>query len=104
MITFKLRSTELRDHQEVHRCVVLKTLSTDGPSKLLVSVDPPIPGHFYDEPGDLDRIVLAPRHANATLAPQVSEWPCYVHICLPKHSGDWEQGPFRSADWGVIEM
>jgi hypothetical protein len=33
----------------------------------------------------------------------VSEWPCHVHVCLPKEGGTWDRGPYRIADWGLIE-
>jgi hypothetical protein len=47
-------------------------------------------------------VVLSPRHKGAMLYPEVSEWPCDVQICLPKEGGDFERGPYRIADWGVI--
>jgi hypothetical protein len=39
----------------------------------------------------------------ASIFPDVTEWPCHVHICLPKEGGSWDHGPYRIADWGVIE-
>ena len=104
MVTrFRLRSTELREPL-VLDCEFLRHVDDGGvPDKILVRVDPPIPGYVYGSATDLDRVVLAPRHKGASLYPEVSEWLCYVHICLPKEDGDWEHGPFRIADWGVIE-
>jgi hypothetical protein len=100
---FILRSTELRQPL-VRECEFLRRVDDGGvPEKILVIVEPHISGYLYASTTDLDRVVLAPRHKGAVLYPDVSEWPCHVHICIPKEGGDWEQGPFRIADWGVIE-
>ena len=104
MITrFTLRSTELRE-PFVRQCDFLRLVDDGGTTeKILVSTDPPLPGYLYGSIEDLGRLVLAPRHEGAKLYPDVSEWPCFVHICLPKEGGDWDRGPWRVADWGVIE-
>jgi hypothetical protein len=100
---FILRSTELRQPL-VRECGFPQRVDDGGvPEKIFVMVEPPIPGSLYGSTRDLDRVVLAPRHKGAVLYPEVSEWPCHVHICVPKEGGDWERGPFRIADWGVIE-
>jgi hypothetical protein len=98
---FTLRSTELRDYSEKHACRVLGTIQGE---KLLVEIDPPFPGYVYGLAHDLSRVVLAPRHQGSRLAPNISEWPCRVHICLPKEGGDFKNGPFRILDWGIIEQ
>lgn len=100
---FTLRSTELREAW-TRTCEVLR-LVDDGskPKKILVRVDPPVPGYLYGSTEDLDRFVLAPRHRGASIYPKVSEWPCHVHVCLPKEGGTWDRGPYRIADWGLIE-
>src|SRR3990172_7416823 len=96
-VSFTLQSTELRDYRTVHNCTVIGVLRGSGPDKLRVRVEPPIPGYLYDEPGDINEVVLAPRHVGLRLVPEVSEWPCHVHICLPVAGGNWDKGPFRSA-------
>lgn len=101
---FTIRSTELRDYSAKHLCTVLEVVSREpGREKLLVEVDPPIPGHVYDRAQDLDVIVVSPRHEGASLLPEVSEWPCRVYICVPEDGGSWGEGPFRVLDWGIIE-
>jgi hypothetical protein len=100
---FTLRSTELREPW-TRTCEFLRHVDEGaGPDKILVRVDPPVPGYLYGSTADLDRFVLAPRHKGASLYPDVSEWPCHVHVCLPKEGGTWDRGPYRIADWGLIE-
>jgi hypothetical protein len=99
-----LRSIEQRA-PTLHACRVLQRVDDGGaPDKLLVEIDPSAPGNLYKYTGDLSRVVLAPRHKGVTLYPQVSEWPCHVHICVPKGDGTWTEGPFEIADWGVLEQ
>ena len=62
------------------------------PHKVLVRVDPPVPGYLCESTADLNRLVLAPRHKGASIYPEVSEWPCHVHVCLPKEGGSWDRG------------
>lgn len=101
---FTVRSTELRDYSEKHSCAVLEVLSGEpGREKILVEVNPPIPGYLYDQPEDLEMLVLSPRHEGSALLPEVSEWPCRVHMCVPVKDGSWSEGPFRVLDWGMIE-
>jgi hypothetical protein len=103
MAPLTLRSTELREPW-MRRCVVLRPVDEEStPSKILVRVDPAVPGYLYGITTNLDQFVLAPRHEGASVYPEVSEWPCHVHLCLPKEGGTWERGPYRIADWGVIE-
>ena len=100
---FTLRSIELRD-PILHRCHVIQTLDDGhGSGKLLVELDPPAPGHVYGRATDVDRVVLAPRHKGAALVPSVSEWPCHVHVCVPRGGGTWDSGPFEVLDWAVID-
>lgn len=98
-----LRSIELRN-PILHSCRVIQILEEGGgPAKLLVEIDPPAACAPYGREGTLSRMVLAPRHRGVTLAPQISEWPCHVHMCAPKPGGTWTEGPFDSLDWGLLE-
>jgi hypothetical protein len=100
---FTLRSTELREPW-TRTCDVLGQVDEGtGPNKILVQVDPPVPGFLYGSVADLDQFVLAPRHTGASIYPDVSEWPCHVYVCLPKEGGTWDRGPYRIADWGLME-
>jgi hypothetical protein len=99
---FTLKSTELRSAPELH-CESAGVVP-DGAlhPRIYVLVNPPVPAHVYDTPNDLDTLVLAPRHKGSSLYPSVSEWPCYVYVCLPSKTGDWKAGPFDILDWAVI--
>jgi len=101
MKEFTLKSTELRDYEKTHVCTVIKAV---GGNKLLIELNPPFPGHYYGKQNDLEQVVIVPRYEGTHLVPEVSEWPCRVHICIPDEDGDWINGPFRSLDWGMIEQ
>lgn len=104
-VAFTIRSTELREYSVKHRCTVLKVISAQaGREKILVGLDPSIPGYIYDQPKDLEKVVISPRHKGTTLLPEVSEWPLRVYMCIPEDGGDWNIGPFRILDWGIIEQ
>ena len=105
MVTsFRLSSTELREPW-TRMCQFLRRVEEGGaaPDKILVRVVPPVPGHLYGSATDLNCFVLAPRHRGTSIYPEVSQWPCHVHVCLPKEGGTWDFGPYRIADWGLIE-
>lgn len=99
MINFHIQSIEHRSYHVKHGCIVRGDV--DG-GKLLVDLAPPIPGWVYDQPADLDRVVLAPRYTNMALTPRISEWPCIVNICVPKNSMDWTSGPWSLLDVGEL--
>ena len=99
MSEFFLKSIELRDYDAKHGCSVIKVVDEN---KLLVALTPAIPAHVYEQPQDLDVLVLAPRYAGAELYPNITEWPCVVNICIPKLDDTWEQGPWRLLDIGEI--
>jgi hypothetical protein len=99
MTSFYLKSIEHRSYHVKHECTVREIV--DG-NKLLVDLDPPIPGWVYDRPADLDHVVLAPRYTNMTLTPQISEWPSIVNICVPKNGIDWTSAPWNLLDVGEL--
>jgi hypothetical protein len=101
---FTIRSTELRDYSKKHRCTVLDVInSASNHEKIIVGVDPPIPGYIYDCANDFNQVIISPRFAGTTLLPEASEWPFRVYICAPQIGGDWTDGPLRILDWGVLE-
>ena len=99
MADFFIKSIELRNYNQKHGCTVLDVVDS---TKLLVELEPPIPGFVYNQTDDLDLVVLAPRYEGTTLTPAVSEWPCIVNICLPKTMDGWHSGPWRLLDVGEI--
>lgn len=99
MANFYLHSTEHRTYSTKHACVVQHVVDAN---KLLVKLDPPVPGYVYNQIVDIDMLVLAPRYADSSLTPHISEWPCVVNICLPADSGNWETGPWRLLDIGEL--
>jgi hypothetical protein len=95
---FTLTSIELSS-PIVHKCRILQRVNDGGiPDKLLVAIDPPASGAIYRYNGDPTRVVLAPRRVSVTIYPHVSEWPCHVHICIPRAEAAWTTGPFEIAD------
>ncbi len=101
---FKLRSTEQNNPTE-YSCTFLSYIfDKTKPNKMLVRVEPSIPNYVYQTQKDIDRVVVAPRHAGVSIYPEVSEWPCYVHICVPKKNASWEDGPYDVLDWGMLQI
>ena len=95
-----IRSTELRDYDKKHEFEIVDIV---GKNKLLILLQPPIPGHFYDQLNDIDKLVVAPRHKGVKIVPDFNELPCHVYMCLPEKDSDWFDGPYRIIDWGLIE-
>jgi len=101
MKEFTIRSIELRNYDKKHLCQVVKIIDNN---KLLVRLLPSIPGFVYESAGDFSHLVLAPRYEGTTLVPEISEWPCYVNICIPEKADNWESGPFSILDIGLLEI
>lgn len=96
---FCFHSIELRGYSERHTCVVLNVV--DG-NKVVVEITPPIPGYLYGQKEDLSRAVFAPRHVGVSITPEISGWPCFVNLCLPKENGSWTAGPWSLLDIGEL--
>lgn len=99
MISFYIKSIEHRSYHVKHGCIVRDNV-IEG--MLLIDLDPPIPGWVYNQPMNLDRVILAQRYSDMALTPQISEWPCIVNICVPKNSMDWTSGPWSLLDVGEL--
>lgn len=97
---FTLKSYEIGNPDKEHNCFPQEVVDSN---KLLVWLEPPLPGHVYQEVEDINVLVLAPRHEGTRLVPNVSDWPCHVYMCLPGEKGEWESGPYKIIDWGILE-
>ncbi len=86
---FYLSSSEGYDLLEPRKCWVVGQLKTTERDDLaLLRIQPPITGKKYGLAQDIERIVVAPRHAGVSLFP-VSAWPVYVHVArLPTDNLD----------------
>lgn len=100
-MNFYIKSIEHRTYHVRHECVVREVVEGN---KLLVDLFPVIPSWVYGSTHDLDAIILAPRYQGSSLAPEISEWPCIVNICLPKNFKDWSSGPWDLLDIGEISV
>ncbi len=102
---FTINSTETTYEKVHHSCTFEKPILKSGDHpKILASINPPIPMHFYGRlESDLDMIVLAPRLQGCTVYPNISE-PCYAYMCIPKEGGDWSDGPWEILDWVEIKL
>jgi hypothetical protein len=99
MNDFFVSSIEHRTYHAKHGCKVREAI--DG-NKLLVEINPPIPRWVYGKDFDLSWIVLAPRYADTTLVPQISELPCIVNMCLPKNVSEPVGAPWELLDIGEL--
>lgn len=80
---FYLASSEgygLETPRKAYRVARLKADYRDD--LLLIRIDPPLPGGQYDRQRDIDLVVVAVRHAGASLFP-IATWPVFVHVALP---------------------
>ena len=78
---FFLASSDGYDLDGPRRCWRLKRVASDSRDDLLlIKVDPPILGQKYGlGDRDLDVLLIATRHAGASLFP-INEWPIAVHV------------------------
>lgn len=80
---FFLASTEGYGLDEPRRCWRIKRLAMEGRRDLLlIRIEPPLIGQKYDLGVDLDTVVVATRHREASLFP-IQQWPVYVHVARP---------------------
>jgi len=102
---FTVNSTETIYENTNHKCSFEQPILREGDyPKILVSIDPPIPSHFYKVlQEDLTLLVLAPRLQGCTVYPEISK-PCYIYMCIPKKGGTWQDGPWEVLDWGEVKL
>lgn len=81
-MSFYLTSLESDIFAEVRRCHVSdhRTLS-NGKAALLVQLDPPVIGQYFNEGRDLSDFVLVSRVLTQSLD-HIRRFPCSVHIAL----------------------
>jgi len=101
---FSVRSIDSAVYSARHHCIVRAVVDRN---KLLVSLAPHIPAWVYQRwishlPGDLEQLVLAPRHMSTSVTP-ISEWPLAANMCVPDKGGSWTEGPWLLLDIGLLE-
>lgn len=109
MADFYLASTEGYGLEQPRACRRIRRLEgRAADAYLLVEIDPPLIGQRYGlGDRDVDRVILATRHAGQSLFP-VSEWPLFVHVALPKSDlanvTTLDAGEAKLIAWGEIYM
>ncbi len=84
---YYLSSLDSSRFEPVRECkFVGQTALENGRVCAIATLNPPVNGQDFDVGADIDTVVLAPRHAGATLFP-VNEFPCFVHIARPLRGG-----------------
>jgi len=82
---FILSSSEINSFKERRECIVIKPIKCEETNLtfLWVEINPVVIGEPLGVQGDIDRVVLAPRHAGYYLD-DINSYPLYVYILLPK--------------------
>jgi hypothetical protein len=94
MPSFLLHSQESA-HIDAHQW---RRLCRAGVEKIIVAIEPPIPGSAYGVSEDVQKALLAPRWAGNSIDPEISTWPFTANLYLPVEGGDWTDGPWRLMD------
>jgi hypothetical protein len=99
--TFYLSSLESVRFATVRECRVADMFIFDtGKAAAVAEIQPPVIGQDFNRPGDLQTVVLVPRHENVSIDP-VSEFPCFVFIAITREGYELKS-PIRSDDLEII--
>lgn len=84
-LVFYLSSLESVRFSETRECHVVRTLEfSSGKPCALVKISPVVIGQQYGLGAeDIEYLVLTSRHEGETVAPEPSEYPCFIHIARP---------------------
>lgn len=101
---FFVQSEENRNYPKKHGCKFVVAYSAKSQStRILVTLDEPIPANVYNTKHDLTQLIISPHFEGYEIYPEIKPIPCHVYMVVPEDSGTWEQGPYRIVDWGIIE-
>jgi len=100
--TYYLSSLDSARFEPVRECTVRRHMPTEsGKAALIVDLNPPVPGQDFDRAGDISTVVLAARFEGSTVAP-IDEFPCFVHIAIPRANSPIGYDSLGSAELQVI--
>lgn len=100
--TLYLSSLESLRFEPVRECRLVEELTFDtGKEAAYALLDPPVLGQDFNKASDIRRVIIAPRHEGASIAP-VDRFPCFVFIAVPREGLDVLQSPIRSDDLEII--
>ncbi len=96
-----LSSLESTRFESVRECRFERLHTFDsGKAAVEVRLSPAVVGQDFNRPGDIETVILSPRHEGASIDP-ISEFPCFVFIAIPRQH-ERLQSPIRSDDLEVI--
>jgi hypothetical protein len=100
---FYLASSEGYGMEKPRACWRLKRLANrDRDDLLLIKIAPPLTGQEYGLGGrDLDVVLLATRHAGASLFP-IKDWPVFVHVARPLIESPDDRDVLSSKEFELI--
>lgn len=104
---FYLASSEGYGMEEPRRCFAIRRIRGDSRDDyMLVRIDPPLIGQRFGMGAqDLDHVILATRHAGASLFP-IRAWPVFVHVArvlVPLEQRDLlHDGEMESIAWAEL--
>jgi hypothetical protein len=71
-----------------------------GKPAITAAIDPPIVGQDFNR-DDISCVVLAARHEGTDLT-SISEFPCFVFVCIPALPDGVLSAPIRADDLQVV--
>jgi hypothetical protein len=100
--TFYLSSLDSVRFEPVRRCELIEYRTFDsGKVAAVAVVDPAVPGQDLGRLGDIDQVLLTPRHEGVEID-AIDEFPCFVFIAVPAGNARMPVTPIRSDELQVI--
>lgn len=101
--TLYLSSLDSAPFEPVRECRFERMLTFDtGKAAAVVSLRPGVIGQDFNRSSDIETVVLAARHAGASIDP-VSEYPCFVFIAIAREGFEASLcSPVRADDLDII--
>lgn len=100
--TYYLSSVDSVRFSAVRECRFYRLLTFDsGKIAVEARLSPGVVGQDFGEGLDIERVILTARHEGSSLD-QITEFPCFVFIAIPRRGLLVLESPIRSDDLEII--